>query len=153
MTPQSLVAQPPQREKLVELFTRIESKSWLREFSGGAAAAPASEVAAPASVDSGSLFAPDRSAYETVLDWPAFERWLEKINAAALTAVDTETTSLDPFAARIVGISLATAPGEACYIPVDHHYAGVPAQLPRDEVLAKLCRGSNRHSTPSSAST
>ena len=138
VTPQSLVAQPPQREKLVELFTRIESKSWLREFSGEAAAAPASEVAAPAPVDSGSLFAPDRSAYETVLDWPAFERWLEKINAAALTAVDTETTSLDPFAARIVGISLATAPGEACYIPVDHHYAGVPAQLPRDEVLAKL---------------
>ncbi len=138
MTPQSLVAQPPQREKLVELFTRIESKSWLREFSGDAATAPTSEAAAPAPVESGSLFAPDRSAYETVLDWPAFERWLAKINAAELTAVDTETTSLDPFAARIVGISLATAPGEACYIPVAHHYAGVPAQLPRDEVLAKL---------------
>ena len=138
MTPQSLVAQPPQREKLVELFTRIESKSWLREFSGDAAVAPVSEAAAPAPADSGSLFAPDRSAYETVLDWAAFERWLQKIETAELTAVDTETTSLDPFAARIVGISLATAPGEACYIPVAHHYAGVPAQLPRDEVLAKL---------------
>jgi len=150
-TPTSLTARPMQREKLVELFTRIESKSWLREVSGEAAAGAdgAAPAAAPATTPaaasgsnsgttSGTLFAPDRSAYETVLDWPGFERWLAKIEAAALTAVDTETTSLDPFAARIVGISLAVAPGEACYIPVAHHYAGVPEQLPRDEVLAKL---------------
>ncbi len=144
MMPQSLVAQPPQREKLVELFTRIESKSWLREFSGeagaGAVVAPTAAPGAAAApiAEAGSLFAPDRSAYETVLDWASFERWLAKIEAAELTAVDTETTSLDAFAARIVGISFAAAPGEACYIPVAHHYAGVPAQLPRDEVLAKL---------------
>jgi DNA polymerase I len=138
-TPTSLTARPMQRERLIELFTRIESKSWLREVSGedaGTAAAAGSAPSAPAAP--ASLFTPDRSAYETVLDWPAFERWQAKIEAAELTAIDTETTSLDPFAARIVGISLATAPGEACYIPVAHHYAGVPEQLPRDEVLAKL---------------
>ncbi|MBI2307988.1 MAG: DNA polymerase I [Rhodocyclales bacterium] len=145
-TPQSLTARPPQRDKLIELFTRIESRSWLKEVSApaGESAATAAAGTAPAPMAdatptaSGSLFAPDRSAYETVLDWPAFERWLAKITAAELTAIDTETTSLDPFAARIVGISLATAPGEACYIPVAHHYAGVPQQLPRDEVLSRM---------------
>jgi DNA polymerase-1 len=159
-TPQSLVPRPMQREKLIELFTRIESRSWLRELSQMAASDPAVPnlqapqadlLAAPGTAvapsaagvphrpeASGSLFAPDRSAYESVLDWPRFEHWLAKIDAAELTALDTETTSLDPFAARIVGISLATAPGEACYIPVAHHYAGVPDQLPRDEVLARL---------------
>ncbi|MDQ5946999.1 MAG: polymerase, partial [Pseudomonadota bacterium] len=153
VTPQALTPKPMQREKLVELFTRIESKSWLKEVSapessaadvrGETAGIPA--AAPPESLPGllsgslpNSLFAPDRSAYETILDWAGVERWLAKIEAAELTALDTETTSLDPFAARIVGISLATAPGEACYIPVAHHYAGVPEQLPRDEVLAKL---------------
>ena len=141
VTPQALTPRPMQREKLVELFTRIESKSWLKEVS--APERPVAEVPGAAASTAmaalpDSLFAPDRSGYETVLDWAAFDRWLAKINAAELTALDTETTSLDPFAARIVGISLATVPGEACYIPVAHHYAGVPAQLPRDEVLARL---------------
>ena len=152
-TPQSLTPRPAQRERLIELFTRIESRSWLREATqlpespaagseatvyAPAEAVPATSTATTLPALPDSLFTPDRSGYETVLDWASFERWLEKINAAELTALDTETTSLDPFAARIVGISLATAPGEACYIPVAHHYAGVPAQLPRDDVLAKL---------------
>ena len=53
-------------------------------------------------------------------------------------AIDTETTSKDPHAARLVGISLAVAPWQGCYIPVGHNYAGVPEQLPLDEVLAVL---------------
>ncbi len=76
--------------------------------------------------------------YETVLDWPAFDRWLKKIDNAELTAFDTETNSLDYMQAEIVGLSLATAAGAACYVPVAHDYPGAPDQLPRDEVLAKL---------------
>jgi DNA polymerase-1 len=76
--------------------------------------------------------------YETVLSWPQFDAWLAKIEAAELTALDTETTSLDSFAARIVGISLSVTPGEACYIPLAHTAPGVADQLPRDEVLARL---------------
>jgi DNA polymerase-1 len=79
-----------------------------------------------------------RVGYEMIVDRAAFDVWLAKIEVAPLTALDTETTSLDPFSARIVGVSLAVAPGEAAYIPLAHHYAGVPAQLPRDEVLARL---------------
>ncbi|MDE2585627.1 MAG: DNA polymerase I, partial [Betaproteobacteria bacterium] len=79
-----------------------------------------------------------RAGYESILDWPTFERWLAKIEAAPLVALDTETTSLDPLSARIVGISFALTPGEAAYIPVAHHYPGAPDQLPRDQVLARL---------------
>jgi len=53
-------------------------------------------------------------------------------------ALDTETTSLDEMVAEIVGLSFSIQPGEAIYIPLAHNYADVPAQLPRDEVLARL---------------
>ncbi|MDD5332862.1 MAG: DNA polymerase I [Rhodoferax sp.] len=76
--------------------------------------------------------------YDTVLDWPAFEHWLHKIEAAELVALDTETTSLDEMRAQIVGISFSVTPGEAAYIPLAHSYPDAPAQLPRDEVLARL---------------
>ena len=74
--------------------------------------------------------------YECVTDDLALEKWLKKIASAQLTAVDTETTSLDALAAELVGISLSVKPGEACYIPVAHRNGEV--QLNRDTVLAKL---------------
>ncbi len=76
--------------------------------------------------------------YETIFTWPQFDAWLAKIEAAELTALDTETTSLDSFAARIVGISFSVTVGEACYIPLGHTAPGAPDQLPREEVLARL---------------
>ena len=76
--------------------------------------------------------------YDTIVDWAAFDTWLAKIQAAALTALDTETNQLDEMRAEIVGISFSTAPGSAAYIPLAHNYPGAPAQLPRDEVLARL---------------
>ena len=76
--------------------------------------------------------------YETILTWEAFDDWLAKIEAADLVAVDTETTSLDEMRAEIVGLSFSVTPGEAAYIPLTHDYPDAPAQLPRDEVLARL---------------
>ena len=76
--------------------------------------------------------------YETILDWDAFGRWLAKIEAAELVALDTETTSLDEMLARVVGLSFSVMPGEAAYIPLTHDYPGAPEQLPLDEVLARL---------------
>ena len=74
----------------------------------------------------------------TVLTWAAFDVWLAKVEAAELVALDTETTSLDAMRAEIVGLSLCVSPGEAAYIPLSHDYPDAPAQLPRDEVLARL---------------
>ncbi|MDX2411318.1 MAG: DNA polymerase I, partial [Woeseiaceae bacterium] len=76
--------------------------------------------------------------YETVVTWAAFDHWLEKIEAAELVALDTETTSLDYMAAEIVGVSLSVEAGEAAYIPLAHDYPGAPDQLPREEALEKL---------------
>jgi DNA polymerase-1 len=76
--------------------------------------------------------------YDTISTWDSFEHWLARVEAAELVAVDTETTSLDEMRAQIVGVSFSVTPGEAAYIPLTHDYPGAPAQLPLDEVLARL---------------
>src|SRR5690606_31395555 len=81
---------------------------------------------------------PSEIQYDTVLDWQTFEDWIERIKAAPLVAMDTETNSLDPMLARLVGISLCTEPGRACYIPLTHRGPDQVKQLPMDEVLARL---------------
>ncbi len=82
--------------------------------------------------------APDSLQVDTVTDWPLFEVWLARVQAAELTALDTETTSLIEMQARIVGISLCVQAGQAAYIPLAHDGPDAPAQLPLDEVLARL---------------
>ena len=77
-------------------------------------------------------------AYDTILNWELFDAWLARVQAAELVALDTETTSLDEMRAEIVGISFSVKPGEAAYIPLRHSGPDAPAQLPFDEVLAKL---------------
>ncbi|WP_420476817.1 DNA polymerase I [Noviherbaspirillum sp. ST9] len=138
--PESLVAKPMDKDAMIDFFKRYGFKTWLRELAGDDAvpARPAVESAAP----QGSLFdapaAPEKTEYETVLTEAQLDRWIETINAAALTSVDTETTSLEPMRAQLVGISLCCHPGIAAYIPVAHHYQDAPAQLSRELVLEKL---------------
>lgn len=62
----------------------------------------------------------DHSTYECVRTIDALKAWVDKIYEAGIVAVDTETTSLDPLQAELVGISLAIKEGEACYIPIAH---------------------------------
>ena len=129
-----LAPQPQDVAILATLFERFEFKTWRRELDGGGADAPtettpAAVSPAPAAVS---------RHYETVLTEAALDEWIKRIDAAELTAVDTETTSLDPLTAELVGISLAVEPGYAAYIPVGHVYAGVPDQLSRQRVLEKL---------------
>ncbi len=76
--------------------------------------------------------------YDTILTWGSFDEWLQRVQAADLVALDTETTSLDEMRAEIVGISFSVTPGEAAYIPLRHSGPDAPGQLPFDEVLAKL---------------
>jgi DNA polymerase-1 len=144
-----LAPRVPDRDRLIELFGRYEMRSWLKEAQEQAPLPTPAD--APVQVQSqqqpetpmppADLLSDNgehRAGYKMIVDWAVFDVWLAKIETTQLTALDTETTSLDPFSARIVGVSLAVAPGEAAYIPLAHHYAGVPAQLPRDEVLARL---------------
>ena len=76
--------------------------------------------------------------YETILSYEQLEAWLATIGSADLTAIVTHTTSLDPIAAELVGISLSVEALQACYLPLAHRYAGAPKQLPLEEVLEQL---------------
>ncbi|MGF6904324.1 DNA polymerase I [Paraburkholderia sp. GAS348] len=129
---ESLESRPESREELRDVFTRNGFKTWLREVEvAEAVEGPETDVPPALTVD-------HERHYDTVQTWEQFDAWLEKINAAELTAFDTETTSLDPMTAQIVGLSLSVEPGYAAYVPVAHRGPDAPVQLPRDEVLAKL---------------
>jgi DNA polymerase-1 len=162
----SLVLQPEDPPALRTLFERWEMKSMIdeaRERGGASASAPAAARAAGAGPQSASgpqagagaeaeaaseaasdpgVAVPAAAAhpveYECVVDEPALERWITVIEAAPLVAFDTETTSLDPMAAEIVGLSFAVEPYRACYVPLAHRYAGAPDQLDRERVLERL---------------
>jgi len=140
--PESLVARPPDNEALIEFFRRYGFRTWLRELTGESAGNARPVVAAQNGLPQAGLFdsapAATSTAFETVLTEAQLDRWLETINAATLTSVDTETTSLDPMRAQLVGISLCCQPGVAAYIPVAHRYQNAPEQLSRELVLAKL---------------
>jgi DNA polymerase-1 len=129
---ESLESRPESREELRDVFTRHGFKTWLREVEiADAVEGPETDVPPALSVD-------HEKHYDTVQTWEQFDAWLEKINAAEITSFDTETTSLDPMTAQIVGLSFSVEPGRAAYVPVAHRGPDAPVQLPRDEVLAKL---------------
>ena len=111
---------------LVELYERYGFRTWLRDLTGDAERVPAGDarVAAPP-------VAPAEQDYRIIADWDAFDAWMAKVAEAPLVALDTETTSLDEMQARLVGLSMAVAPGVACYIPVAHRGPDGAEQLPR----------------------
>ncbi len=76
--------------------------------------------------------------YECISTEAQLDAWLAKLNATALVALDTETTSLDPMTAQIVGLSFACVAGEAAYLPLRHIYPGAPDQLDFDLAIEKL---------------
>ncbi|MEN3111108.1 DNA polymerase I [Uliginosibacterium paludis] len=147
----------PDTATLIEHYTRWEFRSWLRALQAEAAPLPASgeqgglfaEAARSASVSAVAAVtheqaeaversAAHREAYECILTRDALDKWIAKISAASLTAFDTETDSLDPMLAQIVGMSFCVTPGEAAYLPLAHRGPGVAEQLPLAEVLAAL---------------
>ena len=78
------------------------------------------------------------TVYQGILTKKEFEALLDRLSQAEVTAIDTETTSLNYMQAEIVGISVAIVSNEAYYIPLMHEYDGVPKQLDREYVLQKL---------------
>ena len=106
--------------------------------SGSASGSASSSRTVPASSAAGGAPQHSNANYEIILTEEQLDVWLLRIDGAALTSIDTETTSLVPMTAQMVGISLACEVGQAAYIPLAHCYAGAPAQLARELVLAKM---------------
>lgn len=111
--PAELTLGVPQQETLRSLYSHIESRRLLDSLDSGETPA----------VNQAQALAGE---YETLLDWERFLVWLERLQDAALFAIDTETTSLDYMEADIVGVSFAVEPGRAAYVPVGHRYPGLP---------------------------
>ncbi|MDE1182110.1 DNA polymerase I [Paraburkholderia sp.] len=129
---ETLETRAESREELRDVFTRSGFKTWLREVEiADAVEGPETDVPPAPTIEV-------ERHYDTVQTWEQFDAWLAKIEAAELTAFDTETTSLDPMQAQLVGLSFAVEAGKAAYVPVAHRGPDAPQQLPRDEVLAKL---------------
>jgi DNA polymerase-1 len=158
----SLVDRGPDVEKLGALYERFGFRTWKdalankedapehadaspslgRGPGGGSDAAPKGRNFAilNAGVDQVADITPFVATrnYESVLDEAALDRWIAKLQSAPIACFDTETTSLDQMVAEIVGLSFAVTPGEACYIPLTHRYAGAPSQVPLAVALEKL---------------
>ena len=120
--PGDLVRSETDQQALITALKRYEFNSWLQEVAGEDAS-----QAADGDLD-----------YRTIWTDEDLDALLESLEGAPLIAIDTETTSLDPMQAELVGFSFALEAGHACYLPVAHDYPGVPAQLDRDTVLARL---------------
>src|SRR5579864_844387 len=129
---ETLATRDESRNELRDVFARHGFKTWLREVEvADVVEGPQTDVPPAPTIDGG-------HQYDTVQTWEQFDTWLAKLDAADITAFDTETTSLDPMTAQLVGLSISVEAGRAAYIPVAHRGPDAPVQLPRDEVLAKL---------------
>ena len=152
-----VVLAEPDNAALVPFYEKYGFKSLARALGARASEALPAKAAKPAKtskVDTaqGGLFDVDDAqatevavaaqqrdvVYTTILTEAQLDEWLAKIHAAELTAIDTETDSLDEMRAQIVGISFSVAIGEAAYIPLRHEGMDVPEQLDMNSVLAKL---------------
>ncbi|HTJ04926.1 MAG TPA: DNA polymerase I [Caldimonas sp.] len=143
----ALTLRPIDVDALLAFYDRYELQAMRRELetSFGRASAGAQRLASIPPAAAPAIEVPDAipsedivKNYETVTTGEALERWAARVEAAELAAIDIETDSLDPIRANLVGLSLAVAPGEACYVPIAHSYAGAPDQLPLAAVLGRL---------------
>ncbi|MBW2670434.1 MAG: DNA polymerase I, partial [Deltaproteobacteria bacterium] len=116
--PENLKCQPPNNSKLSGLFKTLEFRKLQQAF--------------PQQSDL------SNKDYRTIFDMPALSDLLVRLETTEIFAVDTETTSKNPMAARIVGLSFSIKPHEAFYIPCAHNYPDAPAQLELKEVLKQL---------------
>ncbi|MDQ0123656.1 DNA polymerase-1 [Pseudomonas lini] len=123
----------PDHDKLAELYTLLEFKSWFEENQRDAKRS-GQDIVEVVDEQPGTV----EAKYETILDQTRFEIWLDKLAKAPLIAFVTETNGSDAQHSQLVGLSFSVAANEAAYIPLTHSYMGVPEQLDRDTVLLAL---------------
>ena len=132
-----LTMRAPNVEKLRQMYNEMEFKTWLSNLSAKSDENGEDNQAGSEAVTLQKTAAVEGN-YETVLDKKSFQSWLKRLKAAPEFAFDTETTSLDYMAARVVGVSFAVEVGEAAYVPFAHDYMDAPQQLSEADVLGAL---------------
>lgn len=133
-------------QKLSDTFRRLGFRSWQKEAEHQLSGSTADLFAATTPPAPGTVSTAETPVlpenivcrYRAVTDTAALNELIDRLQAASEIGLDTETTSLDFMDARLIGISMAFAPGDAVYIPLAHTPAAVPEQLPLAEVLSCL---------------
>ncbi|MCU6663627.1 DNA polymerase I [Silvania hatchlandensis] len=148
LTCEQLEVQQPAAEELLDLFKQYEFKRWITDLEAGKwlqakGVKPTAKAKETLIVDAQAEPEEEASVlsfegYETILDEAQLNSWIEKLHNAPVFAFDTETDSLDNISANMVGLSFATEPGVAAYVPVAHDYLDAPDQLSRERVLELL---------------
>lgn len=135
-----------EQQNFTSLMKKFGSASVQAPFAGESKKAP-SIHAQPAKLEGVvQPIAPKEVSYETVRDEAALQRWIDAALATGYVAFDTETTGLNAVEVELVGISLATQAGKACYIPLRHVIEGAPVQssmfdAPSDKGATRLADG------------
>ena len=141
---EQLKLEPANTEKLKQIFEYYNFDRWLIELSHGqfikSQPLPANQTVTLQPDNHVAKTDPQQTEknYETILTSKQLDNWVEKLTNSDLIAFDTETNNVDHFHAQLVGISFSVSANNACYIPIHHHYLGVPKQLALDEVISKL---------------
>ncbi|MFT4247262.1 MAG: DNA polymerase I [Pseudomonas sp.] len=149
--PQDLALRERDNAALRGLYLRYGFTQALKELEGGVAAPAVGETEPGRARGTGFVSAPIPATatdldpalaapgeYATILDVDQLQDWIARLRAAGRFAFDTETDSLDPMRANLVGLSFAAEPGKAAYLPLGHDYPGAPAQLDRARALELL---------------
>jgi DNA polymerase-1 len=123
----------PDHDKLAELYTLLEFKSWFEDNQRDAKRS-GQAITDVVQEQPGAV----QAVYETILDPKHLDVWLDKLDKAPLIAFVTQTDGTDAQHAQLVGLAFSVAANEAAYIPLTHSYMGVPEQLDRDTVLLAL---------------
>ncbi|WP_276642668.1 DNA polymerase I [Siccibacter turicensis] len=146
LTAEQLEVQQPAADALLEMFKRYEFKrwtadveagKWLQAKGGKPAAKPQETIVIDEEPDEPAV-AISQEHYVTILDEATLQEWITRLKQAPLFAFDTETDSLDNHSAKLVGLSFATEPGVAAYLPVAHDYLDAPDQVSRERALELL---------------
>lgn len=124
----ALNIRPIDQPKLKALYEWMGARQLLAQLEAPVATAAEQAPAQPTQA----------ASYETILTKESFASWLERLQSAPLTALDTETSALNPMQARLVGLSFAVQPFEAAYLPLAHCAPGTPQQLDAAWVLDQL---------------
>ncbi len=127
-----LLLQAQDTTALITLYEDLEFKRWLSELNSTDTANKSMNTEQVAGEGS------PETDYEIIDNKKRFGYWLKQLKNAKLFAFDTETTSLDYMLADLVGVSFASEPGKAAYIPFAHDYMGAPKQLEQQTVLELL---------------
>jgi DNA polymerase-1 len=150
ITLEDMEVRPPDAETLMTFLAEMEFRTLTRRIADqmGVAAPAIPDAPAPHAQDTPPPPPIDPRGYETIHDVGALQIWLDRAAARGEIAVDTETTSLNEMTADLVGVSLATGAGQACYIPLTHKAEGgeglfgsdalAEGQIPIADALAVL---------------